>query len=161
MQIATCHSEFYLHFATAGNVPTFQGLEYREFEWIMRGIFYANQKSTVNLSTQKNMETIKQPRNDNLTKQRQAVGDDLSVLAADTRALFSATADVAGEKAEAARKRLAAAVDNGKEMYGRVRDTALEKAKAADKVVRDRPYQALGLAFGLGALLGFLLWRRD
>ena len=50
----------------------------------------------------------------------------MSTLAEDARALMAATADVAGEKVSEARKRLAAALESGKELYGRVRDKAVE-----------------------------------
>jgi ElaB/YqjD/DUF883 family membrane-anchored ribosome-binding protein len=59
-----------------------------------------------------------------------------------------------------ARKRLAAALDNGKEIYGRVRDKAVAGAKATDQAVRENPYQAIGIAVGVGALLGYLIGRR-
>ena len=80
----------------------------------------------------------------------------MGTLAEDARALMAATADVAGEKVEEARKRLAAALDHGKEIYGRVRQKAVEGAKAADEAVQERPYQAIGIAFGVGALIGYL-----
>ena len=57
-------------------------------------------------------------------------------------------------------KRLAAALENGKEIYGRVREKAVEGIKAGDQVVRENPYQAIGIALGVGALLGFLIGRR-
>ena len=59
-----------------------------------------------------------------------------------------------------ARKRLAAALENGKEIYGRVRDRAVEGAKVADKTVRENPYQAIAIGVGVGALVGYLLGRR-
>jgi ElaB/YqjD/DUF883 family membrane-anchored ribosome-binding protein len=73
---------------------------------------------------------------------------------------MAATADVAGDKVGEARKRLAAALESGREMYGRVREKAVEGAKVADQSVRDNPYQAIAIGVGVGALLGFLLARR-
>ena len=90
----------------------------------------------------------------------QASSNDLGTLAEDARALMAATADVAGEKVAEARKRLAAALERTKEIYGRVRNKAVEGAKAADEAVHAHPYQAIGIAFGVGALLGYLLARR-
>ena len=84
----------------------------------------------------------------------------MGTLADDARALMAATADVAGEKVSEARKRLAAALENGKEIYGRVRDKAVEGAKATDQAVREHPYQAIGIALGVGALIGYLATRR-
>ena len=90
---------------------------------------------------------------------RKTTSNDLGTLAEDARALMTATADVAGEKVGEARKRLAAALENGKEIYGRVRDKALDGAKAADQTVRENPYQAIGIALGVGALIGYLISR--
>lgn len=47
-----------------------------------------------------------------------------------------------------------------KAMIQRAEQKAVESAKAADRVVRDHPYQTLGLAFGLGILIGILARRR-
>jgi ElaB/YqjD/DUF883 family membrane-anchored ribosome-binding protein len=95
-----------------------------------------------------------------MDKQRQAISNDLGTLAEDARALMAATADVAGDKVGEARKRLAAALENGKEIYGRVRDKALDGAKAADEAVHEHPYQAIGIALGVGALIGYLVARQ-
>jgi ElaB/YqjD/DUF883 family membrane-anchored ribosome-binding protein len=95
-----------------------------------------------------------------MNKQTQATSNDMSTLAEDARALMVATADVAGEKVSEARKRLAAALESGKEIYGRVRDKAVEGAKVADEAVHEHPYQAIGIAFGVGALIGCLVSRR-
>ena len=84
----------------------------------------------------------------------------MGTLAEDARALMAATADVAGEKVVEARKRLAAALESGKEFYGRVRDKTVEKAKAVDETVHEHPYQAMGIALGVGAIIGYLLARR-
>ena len=81
-------------------------------------------------------------------------------LAEDARALMAATADVAGEKVGEARKRLAAALESGKAMAGRVRDQAVAGAKAADTAVHEHPYQAIAIGVGLGALLGFFVARQ-
>jgi len=96
----------------------------------------------------------------NMNKHTKEESPDMSTLAEDARALMAATADVAGEKVSEARKRLAAALESGKELYGRVRDKAVEGAKVADKAVHEHPYQAIGIAFAVGALAGYLIARR-
>jgi len=95
-----------------------------------------------------------------MDKQTQATGHDMGTLAEDARALMAATADVAGEKVSEARKRLAAALDSGKKIFGRVKEKAVEGAKATDEVVHEHPYEAIGIAFGVGALIGYLVARR-
>ncbi|HZR17566.1 MAG TPA: hypothetical protein VFE51_09585 [Verrucomicrobiae bacterium] len=47
-----------------------------------------------------------------------------------------------------------------KGMIQRLEQRALERAKAADRVVRDHPYPTIGLALGLGLLVGFLIRRK-
>ena len=96
----------------------------------------------------------------NMNKQSQAIENDFGTLAEDARALMTATADVAGEKVGEARKRLAAALESGKEIYGRVREKAVEGVKAADQTVRENPYQAIAIALGVGAVIGFVVARR-
>jgi len=95
-----------------------------------------------------------------MNKQTQAIGNDIGTLAEDARALMTATADVAGEKVGEARKRLAAALESAKEIAGNVRDKAVAGAKIADQTVRENPYQAVGIALGVGAILGYLISRR-
>ena len=84
----------------------------------------------------------------------------MGTLAEDARALMTATADVAGEKVADARKRLADALESAKEIAGRVRDQAVDYAKATDEAVHEHPYKAIGIALGVGALLGYLVSRR-
>ena len=95
-----------------------------------------------------------------MNEYRQATSNDMGTLVEDARALIAATADVAGEKVSEARKRLAAALERGKEIYGRVHEKACESAQAADEAVHEHPYQAIGIAFGVGAIIGYLASRR-
>lgn len=78
----------------------------------------------------------------------------------EAQALLEATADAAEDTVIEARERFKAALAATKDVYGRVKDRTIEGAKATDKAIRANPYQALGIAFGLGAVVGFLLTRR-
>jgi ElaB/YqjD/DUF883 family membrane-anchored ribosome-binding protein len=95
-----------------------------------------------------------------MKKQIHATDNDLGTLAEDARALMAATADVAGEKVEEARKRLAAALEDGKQMFDRVREKAVDGAKIADQTVREYPYQGIAIALGVGAVIGCLAAHR-
>ena len=95
-----------------------------------------------------------------MNKQTRAISNDVGQLAEEARALMAATADVAGEKVGEARKRLAAVLGSGREIFGRVRDKTVEGAKATDEAVREHPYQAIAIGVGLGALIGYLVTRR-
>jgi len=79
----------------------------------------------------------------------------------DAQALLTATVHVAEEKVVEARKRLAAAIERGKETLSNVQEKAVAGAKATDQVIRDHPYHAIGVALGVGVLIGFLLNRRN
>ena len=95
-----------------------------------------------------------------MNKHTRAISHDIGRLAEDARALMTATADIAGEKVGEARQRLAAVLERGKEVYGRVRVKAVEGAKAADAAVHQHPYRAIGIGVGAGAFVGHLLARR-
>jgi len=82
-------------------------------------------------------------------------------LLEDARALLSATAHATEEKVVEARHRLNAAIEQGRETWGHVQQKAVAGAKAADEVIRDHPYQSIGVALGFGALVGYLLGRRN
>jgi len=95
-----------------------------------------------------------------MNKNTQEISNDMGTIAEDARALMAATADVAGEKVAEARKRLTVALERAKEIAGRVRDRAVEGAKAADEAVHEHPYQAIAIGVGVGALVGYLVARR-
>jgi ElaB/YqjD/DUF883 family membrane-anchored ribosome-binding protein len=95
-----------------------------------------------------------------MNKTQQNADDDSGTFAAEARDLIAATADVAGERVSDARKRLAAALERGREIAGNVRDKAVAGAKAADHAVRENPYQAIAIGVGVGMLVGYVLGRR-
>jgi ElaB/YqjD/DUF883 family membrane-anchored ribosome-binding protein len=78
-----------------------------------------------------------------------------------TEQLLTATADMAQEKVVQARNRLTAALDAAKETCANIQRKTVETAKVADQKIRANPYQAIGIAFGVGAVVGILLSRRQ
>ncbi len=95
---------------------------------------------------------------DEVTKEK--LVSDLKIVARDAEELIKATAGDLGEKTKAARARLSEALEAAKVTYHRLQDKAVEKAKATDKVIREHPYQSIGVAFGVGLVVGLLLRRR-
>ena len=83
--------------------------------------------------------------------------NETSTVAEDAEALLSATHDVAGNKVTEARERLAAALERSKEVCGKVREKVVEGAKVTDATVHTHPYQAIGIALGVGAFVGYLI----
>jgi ElaB/YqjD/DUF883 family membrane-anchored ribosome-binding protein len=63
------------------------------------------------------------------------------------------------EKSEI-RIKLESAIEKAKDACERLEEKTVAAAKAADKAVREHPYQAIGVAFGLGLLIGVLTMRR-
>jgi ElaB/YqjD/DUF883 family membrane-anchored ribosome-binding protein len=90
-----------------------------------------------------------------------ALRNDARTLAEDARALLEATSEITDEKVAEARQRLADALAAGKQTFGRLQEKAVQSAQAADQVIRSNPYQSIAIAFGIGAVVGFLVSRRD
>jgi ElaB/YqjD/DUF883 family membrane-anchored ribosome-binding protein len=92
--------------------------------------------------------------------QKQPAQNDMGTLAKDARSLMTATTDVAAQKFGEARQAIVEKVVSAKETAGRLRDQAVNYAKVADQALHKHPYKALGIALGVGALLGYLVFRR-
>jgi len=60
-----------------------------------------------------------------------------------------------------ARNRLSAVLAAAKDTCAAVQDKAVQRAKATDKAIRANPYQSIGIALGVGALIGYLYSRRS
>jgi ElaB/YqjD/DUF883 family membrane-anchored ribosome-binding protein len=90
--------------------------------------------------------------------------DDLNAVIREAESLLKATAANTGETIQAARKRAEETVRRAKERLAGVEQEALARARAladdADVFVRDKPWQAVGVAAGLGLILGLLISRR-
>jgi len=95
---------------------------------------------------------------------RERVMTDLKTLARDAEELLKATAGDAGEKIKETRVRLAAALERAKstchELQEETAATARVAAKKADTVIRQHPYESIGVAFGVGLLIGVLVTRK-
>lgn len=57
------------------------------------------------------------------------------------------------------RAKLEAATEKAKEVCNRLQEETVAAAKATDKTIREHPYQAIGIAFGVGVLVGVLAGR--
>ncbi len=85
---------------------------------------------------------------------------DLKLVMSDAEELLRATAGEAGEKVKEVRRRLTVALESAKANYDQLQDKAVEATKATDRVIRDHPYESIGVAFGVGLLIGVLVGRR-
>jgi len=66
-------------------------------------------------------------------------------------------AQQASEKAKAFGS---AAMESARTAYGAAQEKVATGARATDTAIRDNPYAAIGAAFGIGILIGFLARRR-
>ena len=85
---------------------------------------------------------------------------DLKILSRDAEAVLQVTAGQAGEKMNELRSRLSTALDSAKATCHRIEEKAVAGAKVADKAIREHPYESVGVAFGVGLLVGVLVGRR-
>jgi ElaB/YqjD/DUF883 family membrane-anchored ribosome-binding protein len=90
-----------------------------------------------------------------------ALRHDLQTLTENARTLFEATAEIADEKIKIARRKLQETLHGAGESCSRWRERAVVGAQAADKAVRTHPYATVGVALGVGVLIGYLVSRRD
>jgi ElaB/YqjD/DUF883 family membrane-anchored ribosome-binding protein len=51
-------------------------------------------------------------------------------------------------------------LDEAQENLERMREIALQQAREADRLIREYPFQSLGLAAALGLLVGLLITRK-
>ena len=82
---------------------------------------------------------------------------DLGTLIADAEELVKAPG---GKLAEQSRDELATGLDRLKASCQRIEKTAAAGAQNADQFIRQNPYPSVGIAFGVGFLIGALLRRR-
>jgi ElaB/YqjD/DUF883 family membrane-anchored ribosome-binding protein len=89
---------------------------------------------------------------------------DFNTLVTDAEALLKATAGQSGEAVAAVRSRVTESLAAARDKLGEAERAALAKARAAasatDHYVHEKPWQAVGVAVGLGLLVGLLIGRR-
>lgn len=90
--------------------------------------------------------------------------EDLQTVVRDADALLRATSAQTGEKIQEIRARAEQSLKQARVRLAEVETVAVERAKqaagAADEYVRENPWQAIGVAAGVGLLLGLLVSRR-
>ena len=91
---------------------------------------------------------------------REKLAQDLRVLIRDAEELLKVGATEAGSKVEQLKARLQASVGRMKETCHDLEEKVVAGAKATDKVIREHPYESIGVAFGVGLLIGVLVTRK-
>ena len=98
-----------------------------------------------------------------VTAQQQLVTDMKSVIA-DAEDMLHATADQAGEKVASLRARLQDRLQGARARLSEAETVLVAKTRAAaratDAYVHESPWTAVGVAAGVGLLVGLILGRR-
>jgi len=88
---------------------------------------------------------------------------DLRTLVNDAEELFKVTATQAGEKVAVARQKVEQSLIEGRKALADAEKVLVKKSKEcaeiADDYVRENPWGAIGIAAGVGLLLGLLIRR--
>ncbi len=95
---------------------------------------------------------------------KQKLVSDMKVVVSDAEEILRATAGVAGEKMVDLRERIAERLHDAKLRIADAEAALLDRTKAAahaaDDYVNENPWQAVGIAAGVGLLLGLVIGRR-
>ena len=97
---------------------------------------------------------------DEIERSTERLLQELHAIVHDGEELLRTSPPESGEKGQAAREKLAAALEVAKETRRRLEESAVTGAKQADRLIREYPYQSLGIAFGIGLLIGVLANRK-
>lgn len=110
-----------------------------------------------------NVKTIS-AKHTTISASKDKLMEDLRLVVGDAEELLRATANQAGEGAAVARARIQ---ENLQVVKGRLvsaeealLDRTRDAAKDADRYVHDNPWQAVGVAACVGAIVGMLIARR-
>ena len=89
---------------------------------------------------------------------------DFKVVVADAEELLRATAGQAGEKVVEMRGRIQEHLATAKDSLAEAQVVVVDKAKAVgratDDFVHDNPWRSVGVAAGIGLIIGLLIGRR-
>lgn len=102
--------------------------------------------------------------NDMSTTQKDKLMGDLRVVISDAEELLRMTADEAGEDAANLRSRVQQRMNLARGELVQLQVAAVAKAKAAghvaDEFVHENPWKSIGMAAGVGLIIGMLVGRR-
>lgn len=100
---------------------------------------------------------------DNVVSKEKLV-QDLKIVISDAEDLLRATASTAGERVTAAREKVQESVQRAKVKLAEVEDVIIDRSRQAarvtDEYVREHPWRAVGIATGIGVIIGMLISRR-
>lgn len=99
-----------------------------------------------------------------LGEAEQALTDEFHTLLADAEQLLKHTASMAGEQADELRAKLSSSLERSRDVLRTKQDDLYRQGVVAkettEEYVADNPFKALGIAAGVGFLIGLLASRR-
>jgi ElaB/YqjD/DUF883 family membrane-anchored ribosome-binding protein len=95
-----------------------------------------------------------------IEQQTEKLAGDLKRLIYDSEAMIEATTDAVGDKAREVRARLRETLDGAARNCRTLEEKTLRSAKTANRLVRQHPYESLGVALGIGFVVGIFSARR-
>ena len=98
------------------------------------------------------------------TNNKEKLVSDMKVVVSDAEEILRATAGVAGEKVSELRERIIDRLRDAKVRIADAEEMLVDRTKAAaratDDYVNDNPWRAVGIAAGIGLLVGIIIGRR-
>lgn len=95
---------------------------------------------------------------------KEKIVQDFKLVIADAEELLKATAGQVGERVAAARDRIQDRLHSAKLKITEAEEALIvrtrEAARATDEFVHERPWYAVGIAAGVGLIIGLLIGRR-
>ena len=95
---------------------------------------------------------------------KEKLAQDLRIVISDAEELLRATASQAGEKVTAAREKVQDSLRRAKVKLADAEEVLIDKGKeaahATDEYVHEHPWRAVGIAAGVGLIIGLLIGRR-
>jgi len=102
--------------------------------------------------------------NDSTVTPKDKLVADLKVVVADAEELLAATAHQTGERVTELRERMQENLRNARHKLADAEDAIKAKtrevAKATDHYVHEHPWKSIGIAAGVGLVIGMLISRR-
>ena len=85
---------------------------------------------------------------------------DIKTVVRDAEELLRATGNDLNAKTQEARQRLATTLESAKGSCHQAEERLREGMREADELIREHPYESMGIGFGIGMLIGLLLGRK-
>ncbi len=85
--------------------------------------------------------------------------DEIKALLAEAENVIAASGGAASEEIDSLKERLRSALDRSRDTAQKAMQMAKERAAQADEAIQTHPYVAIGIAAGVGLLVGALLSR--